>query len=84
MFGLTYGVQKRDPQEVDSLVRTSRRTGGSSEAPFVCLSSAISRTEVQFIQIRESAGFIRRVSVGMHYRTVHDLDDGFGVRSLGR
>ena len=40
--------QKRDPQEVDSLVRTPMRTGGSSEALFVCLSSAISRTEVQF------------------------------------
>ena len=73
--------QKRDPQEVDFLVRTPRRTGESSEALFVCLSSAISRIEVQFTQIRESAGFTRRYSVGMHYRTIHDLGDGFGDRT---
>ena len=37
--------------------------------------------EVQFTQIGESAGFLRRVSVGMHYRTIQDVDDGFGDRT---
>ena len=34
-------------------------------------------TEVQFTKIWESAGFLRRVSVGTHYTTIHDVDDGF-------
>ena len=34
--------------------------------------------EVQVTKIWESAGFMRRVSAGMYYRTIHDLDDGFG------
>ena len=32
----------------------------------------------QFLTIYESVGFIRAVSVGMHYRTGDDLNDGFG------
>ena len=33
--------------------------------------------EVQLTKVCESAGFIRRVSVGMHYKTIHDVNDGF-------
>ena len=32
--------------------------------------------EVQFTKACESAGLIRRVSKGMHYKTIHDVSDG--------
>ena len=33
--------------------------------------------EVQLTKVCQSAGLTRRVSVGMHYRTIHDVNDGF-------
>ena len=32
--------------------------------------------ETQLTKACESAGFVRRVSIGMHYKTVHDLNNG--------
>ena len=37
--------------------------------------------EVQFTKVCEDASFWRRVSIGMSYKTVPDVDDGFGDRT---
>ena len=37
---------------------------------------------VQFITVCEDASFWRRVSIGMSYKTIPDVDDGFGDRTL--
>ena len=33
--------------------------------------------EFQFTKICESVNFMRRVTVGMHHQTDHDVNDGF-------
>ena len=68
---------------MDSFVQTPRRTEGAA-GHRLCVylrQFELLEPEVQFIQIWESAGFMRRVSVGMHDRIIHDLDDGFGDRT---
>ena len=68
---------------MDSLVQTPGRTEGAA-GHRLCVylrQLELLEPEVQFSQIWDSAGFIRRVSVGTHYRTGHDLDDGFGDNS---
>ena len=35
------------------------------------------RNEVKFTKACESAGFIRRVSKGIHYKTIHCVNGGF-------
>ena len=75
--------QKLEPQEVDSLVETPRRIEGAA-GHHLCVylrQFEVLEPEVQDNHIWESAGFIRRVSVGMHRRTSHDLDDGFKDRT---
>ena len=37
--------------------------------------------EAQFRKIWQSAGFMRRVSVRIRCRCIHDLNDGFGDRT---
>ena len=67
---------------MDSLVQTPRRTEGAA-GHRLCVylrQLELLEPEVQFSQIWDSAGFIRRFSVGTLYRTIQDLDDGFGDR----
>ena len=62
--------QKLEPQEVDSLVQSPRRNGGA----------AGHRLRVSLRQLEElekEVQLIRRVSVGMHYKTGHNVNDGF-------
>ena len=71
--------QKLEPQEVDSLVQTPRRNDaapGHRLCIYLRKFEELER-EVRFTKICESAGFIRRVSVRMHYITVHHVNDGF-------
>ena len=72
-----------NPQEVDSLVRNPTWTQG---AAWNSLHEHLKRLkgldpEVQFRKIWESAGLMRRVSVGMRYRTIQDVNNGFGDRT---
>ena len=74
---------KLEPQEVDSLVQLARRTEGAEEHHlcFHLRQFDVLESEVQFTTIWKSVGFMRPVSVGMHCRTIHDFDDGFGDRT---
>ena len=38
-------------------------------------------SEIQITKACESAGFMRRVSIGMYYKTIHDVTDGFGGKT---
>ena len=35
------------------------------------------RKKINSRKLVESAGFMRRVSIGMHHATIHDMNDGF-------
>ena len=75
-------LKKPEPQEVNSLVRTPRRNDeavGNRMREFLKKYDDMEK-EVQFTSVREPAAFARRVSIGMHYKTIHDLNDGFGDR----
>ena len=37
--------------------------------------------ETKVSQICTSAGFMRKVSVGQYFRTIHDVNDGFGIKT---
>ena len=37
--------------------------------------------EMKVSQICESAGFIKKVSIGQYFRNIHDVDDGFGGKT---
>ena len=66
--------QKLEPQEVNSLVQTPRRNDGAAGNR---LRDYVQQFEELTQEACESAGFIRRVSEGMHYKTVHDVNDDF-------
>ena len=68
-----------EPQDVDSLVQTPRR---NEEAAGNRVCVHLQRfeelaNEVQITKACDSAGFMRTVSIGMSYKTGHDVDDGF-------
>ena len=64
---------------MDSLVQTPRRNDGAAGNRFRISLRKFEELEkeVQFTKVCESAGFIRRVSVGMHYKIIDDVNDGF-------
>ena len=71
--------QKLEPQELDTSVQTPRRNDEASgdrlrihHQRFEDLSN-----EIQITKACESAGFIKRVSIGMYYKTLQDVNDGF-------
>ena len=75
--------KKLDPQEVGSLVQNPTRT---EEAAGNSLHDHPQQFKgldpgVQFRVLGESAGFMRRVSVGMRHRTIQDVNGGFGDRT---
>ena len=35
-------------------------------------------SEIKVCQICESAGFVKKISIGQYFKTIHDVDDGFG------
>ena len=37
--------------------------------------------KIQFTRVCADAAFVRRVSIGMSFKTIPDVDDGFGDRS---
>ena len=74
--------RKLEPQEVDSLVQTPRRSDQAAgdrlrvyRQRFEDLSN-----EIQITKACEFAGCMLRVSIGMHCKTIHDVDDGLKVR----
>ena len=71
--------QKLEPQEVDSLVQTPRRNDDAAGNRLRVYLQRFEEwaTEVQLTKACESAGFMRRVSIGMHYKTTHDVNDCF-------
>ena len=72
--------KKLDPQEVDLLVlnpmRIKEAAGNSLHDHLRGLDP-----EEQFRKIYESGDFMKRTSVGMRYRTIQDLNNGFGDRT---
>ena len=74
--------QKLEPQEMDSLVQTPRTTVQAGDRlrtqhqRFEELSNEIQKTKAC-----EDAGFMRRVSIGQYFKTLHDVDDGVGGKS---
>ena len=70
------------PQEVNSLVQLPR-----SEDPVSgnklreCLNFETLKKEIQFTEVCEDESFWKRVSIGMCYKTIADVDDGFGDRT---
>ena len=72
--------KKLELQEVDTLVltpRTNVQAAGdrlrTHRERFEELSN-----EIKILQACESAGFMRKVSIGQYFKTMHDVDDGFG------
>ena len=68
---------------MDSLVQTPRRNDQAvgdrmrvHHQRFEELSN-----EIQITKAFESAGFMKRVSIRMYYKTIHDVNDGFGGKS---
>ena len=66
-------------QEVDPLVQTPRRTDEAAGNRLrICLQRFEEMAkEVRLTKACESAGFMRRVTVGMYYKSVRDVNDGF-------
>ena len=71
--------EKLEPQVLDSLVQTPRRNDGAAGHRWRAYlrNFEVLEKEIEFTEVCESVGFIRRVSVGMHYKTIHDVNDGF-------
>ena len=71
--------QTLEPQEVDSLVQTPRRNDGAAGHRLRVYLRKFEELEKEFrsAKIFESAGFKRRVSGGIHHKTIHDVNDGF-------
>ena len=74
---------KLEPQEVDTLVQilgthvqAARDRLRVHQERFERLSR-----EIKVPQICESAGFMRKVSIGQYFKTIHDVEDGFGGKT---
>ena len=67
------------PQEVMSSVQTPRSDNRASGNRLrECLQRfGTLEKEVQFTRVCEDASFCIRVSIGMSYKTIPDVDDGF-------
>ena len=70
-------------QEVNSLVQTPKSDNlASGNRLRECLQRLQTlEKEIQFTRVREDATFWRGVSIGMSYKTIPDVDDGFGDRT---
>ena len=76
-------LKNEKPQEVNSLVQTPRSDNPPSGNR---LRECLQRFEtldkdIQFTKVCEDASFWRRVSIGMSYKTIPDVDDGLGDRT---
>ena len=71
------------PQEVNSLVQTPRSDNPASGNRLRECRQRFETLEktVQFTKVCEDASFLKRVSIGMCYKTIADVDDGFGDRT---
>ena len=71
--------QKLEPQEVDSLVQTLRRNDQAAGNRFRIYLQRFEElsSEIQLTKACESAGFMRRLSIGMYFKIIHDVDDVF-------
>ena len=71
------------PQEVNSSVQTRRSNDPvSGNRLRECLQNFETlEEEVPFTKVCADASFLNRVSIGMYYKTVADVDDGFGDRT---
>ena len=69
-----------EPQEVDTLVQTPRTNVQAARDRLRIHQERFDRlsSEIQVPQICESARFVRKVSTGQYFKTIHDVDDGFG------
>ena len=75
--------EKLDPQEVNSLVQNPTRTetvAGNSLHDHLWRCQILD-PEDQVRKIWESAGFMRRITVGIRYRTIEDVNDVFENRT---
>ena len=72
--------RKLELQVVHTLVQTPARM--FKQRGIGCVSIKKERkklsSEIKVSQTCESAGFMRKVSIGQYFRTIHDVDDGFG------
>ena len=71
------------PQEVTSLVQTPQSdnpVSGNRLREYRQNFETLEK-EIHFTRVCEDATFARRVSIGMWYKTVADLGDGFGDRT---
>ena len=66
-------------------ILSCRDRGGTMEQETACViilnNLKNGRNEVKFTKACESAGFIRRVSKGMHYKTIYCVNGGFDVKT---
>ena len=75
-------LKEPKPQEVTSLGQTPRRDDEAvGNRLRECLSKYYLEKEVQFTRVCEAAAFERRVSIGMIFETVHDVNDCFDGRT---
>ena len=76
-------LKKREGTRSESLVQTPRsddRASGNRLRQCHQRFEALEK-DIQFTRVCEDATFWRRVSTGMSYKTVSDVDDGFGDRT---
>ena len=69
------------PQEVNSLVQTPRDDQQASGNRLRDALQKFGKLEAEIQFARGAAIFWERVSVGMQYKTIPDVDDGFGGRT---
>ena len=71
------------PQEVNSFVHTPKSDDpvSGNRLREQLHNFETQKKEIQFTQVCEDASFFGRVSVGMCYKAIADVDDGFGDRS---
>ena len=71
------------PQELNSLVHTPRsenRASGNRLRECLQRFETLEK-EIQFTRVCEDTTFTRRISLEMSYKTIPDVDDGFGDRT---
>ena len=73
----------KKPQEVNSLVQTPRSNDPvSGKRLRECLQNFETlEKEIQSTKVCEDASFWKRVSIGMFYKAIADVDDGLGDRT---
>ena len=71
------------PQEANSLLQTPRSDDPASGNRLrECLQNFETlEKSIQFSKVCEDASFWKRVSIGMSYKTIPDVDDGLGYRN---